>query len=428
MRLSPVITTITALLLAATLLLVGWLFLRPSGPLLPEATFSHETLTPNADGLDDIARIRYTLARPATVSIYFEDADGTRFMYREGNPRESGDYELLFSGIVQGFVLPDESVEGDVIARVLPDGDYTWFVDAESAEEDQVLSGQFTVADADTLLPDLKGFSVSPEIFSPNRDGIDDRTWINVHLDKEAQLSVNLIEYDTGVTRPIGEREGNIPPGMPGLHTFEYEGDVDLGVSPPSDGTHDIVALAEDALGQKVEYRGELNIENGGVPRADIVNATVEFSEQTVIQGDILYFELVVENYGAAPIRTTGPEPGFVYVDDETANTHGHYDESGAWRVGIDCDTCIRDYPWRWSVGEESELTKIGEYYYLMPGQRATVTGGIQLTQIPSRNPLNFWAGLIHEDVEVAQINNRVDPSFTRIVPADEENSLDGEN
>jgi hypothetical protein len=54
--------------------------------------------------------------------------------------------------------------------------------------------------------------------------------------------------------------------------------------------------------------------------------------------------------------------------------------------------------------------------YYLRPGQRATVTGGIVLDQIiESRNPQYFWAGLIHEDVEIALINNRVKPNRVTI-------------
>ena len=37
------------------------------------------------------------------------------------------------------------------------------------------------------------------------------------------------------------------------------------------------------------------------------------------------------------------------------------------------------------------------------------------LTEAPDRNPLYFWAGLIHEDVEVAEVNNRVDPELITI-------------
>jgi hypothetical protein len=34
----------------------------------------------------------------------------------------------------------------------------------------------------------------------------------------------------------------------------------------------------------------------------------------------------------------------------------------------------------------------------------------VQIVDVPRRNPLYYWAGLIHEDVEIASVNNRVDP------------------
>ena len=49
-------------------------------------------------------------------------------------------------------------------------------------------------------------------------------------------------------------------------------------------------------------------------------------------------------------------------------------------------------------------------YYYLPPNTKAQISGGIKITQKPPRDPLSFWAGLIHEDVEISSINNRVDP------------------
>lgn len=415
MRISPRITSAFALIAFAAIIGVAWLALRPAGPLLRSASFGAAVISPNADGIADVTTFRYALARPANVSIYFLDEAGARYDFRTDKPRASGEYELLFSGIVDGFIRVDDTVEGEVLARVLPNGDYTWVVAASSDAEQSMLSGEITIVDADTALPELRGFSISPDVFTPNRDGISDRTWVNLYLSKEARVTVNLID-DTGTGRPIAEQAGTIPPGDVGLHTFEYEGGVDLGVSPPPDGLYQVVALAEDALGQKVRATGELEIDYGGVPRADIVNATVEFDDTTVVLGETLYFTLTVENYGAAPIRTTGPAPGFVYAQDENANTHGWFDESGAWRVGIDCDVCIRDYPWRWALGDVSELTRIGDHYYLMPGQRATIRGGITITSEPARNPLYFWAGLIHEDVEISNVNNRVDPHFVTIV------------
>ena len=418
MRLPPLLTSITALLASTVLIAAGWLWLRPGGNLLTAAEFALESLSPNADGLNDVTRIRYNLARPARVSISFLDDSGKRFYFRRDNLRTSGEHHLLFPGIVEGFTFSEDDTEAEIIARVLPDGNYTWIIEAHGENESEELTGTLSVLGADIALPEIRGFSVSPPLFTPNRDGISDRVWVNLFLTKPAHLTVYLLDEDEN-QRPIAERPGEVPPGEPGLHTFEYEGGVDLGVNPPPDGTYQLIAIAEDALGQKTRVETQLTIEHGGVPRADIVNAQVEFTDTIVVQGQRLAFSLTVENYGTAPIRTSGPQPGFAYAQDENANSFGWYDESGAWRVGIDCDTCIRDYPWRWALGTRNELTKIGDHWYLMPGQRTTVNGDIIITHVPARNPLYFWAGLIHEDVEVSNINNRVDPHFVTIVPKD---------
>jgi hypothetical protein len=53
-----------------------------------------------------------------------------------------------------------------------------------------------------------------------------------------------------------------------------------------------------------------------------------------------------------------------------------------------------------------------------MPGQRAVVSGSIRLTEIvEARNPQQFWAGLIHEDVGIAPRNQMVDPHWIEILP-----------
>jgi hypothetical protein len=354
------------------------------------------------------------------------DASGNRYIFRGANERAAGEYELFFGGVVLGYRLPTEDIQGEVLSRVMQDGSYTWVVEAVAADGSQDRqTGTLLIQDADVQLPDLRGFSISPTAFTPNRDGVDDRTFINLALTKDAKLTVTLIEAGSGLQRVIPEKPGKAAPDSVGLHTFEYEGDVDLDVEPPPDGTHQVVALAQDRVGQQVRVQGELTIANGGVPRAEIVNATVTYNTSTVLQGGVLEFELVVENYGVAPLRTTDPAPGYLYHDTETANTFGFYEQSGAWRVGIDCDVCIRDYPWRWALGDRSDLTKIGDFYYLMPGKRAVITGKIQLDTIPDRNPLYFWAGLIHEDVEVSSVNNRVDPQLIKIVPFNEQNEYE---
>ena len=73
----------------------------------------------------------------------------------------------------------------------------------------------------------------------------------------------------------------------------------------------------EDRVGSLVEVRSTLEIREGGVPRADVVQAAVEFSPKVVPLGATLYFTATVENFGKVPIRTTGPRPGTGYTTEQ---------------------------------------------------------------------------------------------------------------
>lgn len=418
MRLNPTLTTLTAIAAAAVLLGAAWAVLRPAGPVLVSAELSLNAISPDADGIDDIARITYRLRRPASVSIYFLDSNNTRYDFRTDNPRDSGEHTLLFSGIVDAYSLPGDQNGAVILARVLQNGAYTWVVEAtESNGETMPIKGTLTVVDADTTLPDLKNLAASPALFSPNQDGINDRVAINVWLDKEipeSNLRVTLIGPD-GLAYPIAEAGTEVLPGRAGLHLYDYDGGIDNGVNPPPDGAYIVRAEAEDKIGQKMMAETTLAIQNSGMPRAEIYLGEIKWSSPVVVFGEALYFELTVENYGNAPIRTFGPWSGSVYEQTQNSNTLGFYEQDGAWRVGIDCDSCIRDYPWRWGLGTPDTLTPIEEngetHYYLMPGQRAVIKGGVILTEvIEARNPQYFWAGLIHEAVGITIINNRVDP------------------
>ncbi len=431
MRIPPALTVIFALATLILLLALGYVMSRPLAPVIAEATFSLTTITPNADGDTDVTEITYRLRREATVSIYFEDAQGQRYYFRRDQTRPRGEYRVLFGGVVEGYVREGEEVHGTVLARLLADGTYTWVIAALDHLTGQVerRSGTLVVADADPLLPDLWEFSIAPEVFTPNQDGLDDLVWINVYVPKPAQLEVFLID-SAGKRYFVPESQEGRAPGEEGRHTFRWDGGVDMGIDPPPDGTYTVLVEASDEEGQRIQRTGQLTIRDGGVPLAEIVGQpvgdTVNFSAETVVVGDVLYFELTVENYGDAPIRTTGPPPGYVYEQDETFASTGYYEESGAWRVGIHCQTCLSNYPWRWALGTPETLTPIEHngqiHYYLMPGQRAVVTGGIRLTNIvEARNPQQFWAGLIHEDVGIAPLNDHVDPHWIEIVPSEAE-------
>jgi len=391
--------------------------------LLSNVSFAPETISPNADGDTDATSIHYELGQNAIVSIYLEPSDGRRHFFREVQPRSAGVYDVLFSGVIDG--------------RLLPDGEYRWAIEATDAGgQSQSAEGRLNLSGGESTAPEITNFSILPQEFTPNRDGISDRATINVYLNKPAALYVTLqnVLCNGSATPPLDRPELDCTPfpvaekattretrqpGEAGLHEFDYDAGVDLGADPPRDGTYRVTARAEDAVGQVTIVTGTLKVVDGGVPRAEIRDGEVSFSASSLLVGQTLYFTLTVENYGAVPIRTSGPPPGYLYDDDQNYNTAGFSTEAGAWRVGIDFETSKRDYPFRWAVGSPQDLIakEIGgtKYYYLPPNTISIVTGGIHLTELQPHNPVVFWAGLIHEFVEITPINQRVDPQPVRI-------------
>jgi len=423
LRLREVLILLTAALLSGLCLVLTGCGRKP---LLSNVSFSKDVITPNADRDNDVLAITYDLSRSAVVSIFFEGSDGERYYFRDHvrhGPSVDEPYQVYFAGVVDGYLLPGEQVEGFAIEkRVLQDGRYTWVVEAtDDAGVTEHVTGTLTIADADTVLPELRGFSVYPPTFSPNRDGIDDRATINVDLKKDVEeLSVYLTGED-GARYYVEEKETVTRSNEAGWHEFDYDAGVDRGADPPPDGTYTVTMRARDAVGQWTVATGELTIENGGVPRAYILNGEVEWPgggpEVSVPLGGTLYFTLTVENDSSVPIRTSGPPPGTVYDSDQNYATLGEYVQSGVFRVAIHCETSAIDHPWRWAVGGPDDLVTDDEgHLYLPAWGRALVTGGIRFVDVvEARNPQYCYASLIHEDVEISMVNFRVDPVFLRI-------------
>lgn len=430
-KLTPIWVSIIAFIIVIAAVAVGWRLLNGDNSLLRDVSVNIDTITPNADGDTDATLLSYELSRNADVSIYFENDEGRRFYFRQEKPRGAGEYRVLFSGVVDGYSLPTDEVQGEILSRLLQDGSYTWTVQATDTngvtEREQ---GSLSVVDADTDLPDLRDFTLDFHTFTPNRDGISDRVKAQFYLTKEVdEVRVFLLLPD-GSEVPISELEREIPAKMPGRHVYDYEGGVDNGATPPPDGSYQIAAEARDLEGQRIRVEDNLTIQYGGVPRADIfappAGDTLDFSTTAVAQCDTITFTMTVENYGTTPIRTTGPAPGTIYDSDWNFNTLGWHTESGAWRAAIGFENELTNYPFRWSLGNPEELEEIDGYLYLMPGQRAVITGGIRVVgPFGDRNPQPMWAGLIHEDVEISEFNNRVDPHAILVDLSDELNRDD---
>ncbi|MBN1261428.1 MAG: hypothetical protein JXB35_12190 [Anaerolineae bacterium] len=390
-----------------------------SKPLLDDVTVIPDLITPNADGQTDLATISFRLNRSADVTIRFHDWNENVFTFRDGIPLgvDEDPYTVLFPGVVAGFTLPGEDYPVQIERRVLPDGVYTWEIIARGRDgETASATGALTIQDADTELPVITGFSVYPKTFSPNQDGIDDRVTINAFLKKDvAALTVYMLD-ENGVRHHIPEDERATPLNQAGFHTFDYDGGIDAGAEPPPDGTYIVYAEARDVLGQEIVVTDTLTLVNAGRPMAYILNGDVEIKPTTLVISDTLCFTLTVENDSGTYLRTTGPWSGSTYRSDENFNALGWAQESGVFRVGLDFDTSLRNYPFRWSIGRpEVDLVQIGKHWYLPPFARSEVTGCVQIVEMPPRVNLYFWAGLMHEDVEIAPINNRVDPQLVEV-------------
>lgn len=427
-KLSPVVVAVIAIGVVLLITALGWLIFKGDPSLLRSVSFQHDAISPNADGQQDVTTISYELSRNADVSIYFENGEGERFYFRQDEPRGVGEYQVLFSGVVDGYTLPGETIEGEILARLLQNDDYTWTIGVtDNKGKKEEVSGFLAIRNADNLLPEIRNFSLDRHVFSPNQDGIDDRIQIQFFLPKEVVQTRVFVEAADGSELPVAEVERGVKPGSPGRHYFDYEAGVDNKATPPPDGTYKIAAVAEDAEGQRIRVEDQLEIQFGGVPRAEIISPvigdTVDWTSTAVAICDTIFFTLTVQNYGTTPLRTSGPEPGTIYDSEWNYNSLGWHTESGAWRIAIGFENELSNYPYRWAIGVTDELEKIGDHYYLMPGQRAVIRGGIRLTgPFGDRNPQPVWAGLIHEDVEISQFNNRVDPVDILVDIPDESN------
>jgi hypothetical protein len=406
------------------------------GALLSGVTIAPNTISPNADGQDDVAIINYQLARPAALSIYLVDAKGEKHYFRQNERRSAGKYEARFYGLIEQAVTLGPGL-GINAGQVLPNGTYTIAVEAADEQgERQQVTGQLTIVEADTTMPTLRQFSVftpligrerpagqaGKVIFTPNRDGISDRIVVSYYLEKDATVSVYLVnpndsahpsatlraspKYPLPMTLMGRENPATAIYLQQGHYEHEYEGGVDLGNTPPPDGDYLVVGEATDKVGNHTVVTAPLAIAEGGVPLAEIV--ATRFEPVAVPMGGLLRVEITVRNIGPVPIRSKGPYSGTIYANDQNFNSisvlndpqKDFFEEPGVFRVGVDYEgnSAGREYPYRWGFSGDK----------LMPGEQQTVVGYIRMVEKTKPHNPYFWAGLLHE--QVRKVNDKSGP------------------
>jgi hypothetical protein len=343
-----------------------------------------------------VARISYALGRQARVTLYLVDQSGQRHTLRTAVERPVGSYETLFSGVVND--------------RLLPDGAYLCVLEAATSSGVTTRVESFlTLQGGEPNYIQVQNLNIYPSTFTPNRDGISDRVTVAYHLTRKAtSVQVYLVGAD-GSKYPLPEDKIR-PMGAAGNHEHDFEGGVDLGATPPPNGTYTVVVEAQDAVGNRDIAEGELTIQDGGVPRVEIVNRAAQWSAKVVPLGGTLTFTCTLRNIGNVAIRTKGPPPGALYTTQDNYNTKQLYDEPGIFRLGLDYEgnSSGRSYPFRWQLGTDDELTTVDGQRYLLPGQTVLVVGHLQIVDKPVKVAPYYWLGLIHE--QVAIVEDRVEP------------------
>lgn len=372
--------------------------------LITNISINPETISPRPGESNRATKIGYALSRPARVNVYLVNETG-KYVLRENQSRASGDFEILFGGSVDN--------------RTLNDGTYQVVVEAQDENGlSESKLGTLNIVNADTTLPELQAFTVFPQEFTPNQDGLDDRVIIRYYLTKPARVTVYIT--DGKKKFPIDEKKETTlltedKLSAIGPHEYDYDGGIDRGAPPPPDGAYTIVAEAVDVNGNLVREQAPLIIKDGGTPRAAIIGSAGDFNPRVIPLGETLYFTVTVKNVGTVPIRTKGPEPGFVYTTSQNFNVVEEFEEPGIWRLGVDSEgnSIGRQYPYRWQLGMNNELTQVERegktYYYLMPGQVVTVSGGIKISDKPPKVDPFYWFGLVQEQVRI--VEDHVEPT-----------------
>ncbi|TFG70041.1 MAG: hypothetical protein E4H27_06450 [Anaerolineales bacterium] len=349
-----------------------------------------------------------------------KNADGFSYLVRQGDTEKiypSGRHAFLFNGLVQGYVLPDEKLPFQVIQRLVPDGEYTVVVAADTGRKNAQIEGLLAVDHKFLALPTLSEFSINPGRISPNRDGIHDTAIVTLHLPQDVhQLSVYAISPGEDAY-PIPEEYGLAPLNAAGNHTYRFDALEVMGEQ-LMEGQFMVIADAYDVFEQHIRWQLPLEVTGVGEVAGFILDGAVTYSGDVVGLNDTLCFSLTVLNNGDGYMRTIGPWSATQYQDTMNFTTKKYPEDKGAFRIGLDLESSDGQYPFRWALGTPGvDLVQLEDGWYLPPRRTGTVTGCVRFSVMPKVNPQYAWVGLIHEQSDLQLVNHSVAPHLVKVVP-----------
>lgn len=380
--------------LALVTALAGFGCTSSGNPLLSELHLDSNVVSPNGREATQPVTVGYRLGKPAVVTAYLvSEKEDRLFLEKEEVRPVAGSYIIPFDG----SYLPN--VKG-AERRVLPEGEYTLVVEARNPNGGtQQSRAKVRVRDPDTHFPAVRDLTLTPQLISPNFDGIDDLLHVRYRTTKKA--TITLYAQQEGGKRFLLEKAEGRPSGE---QAGSWDGMFADRLLPS--GPYQLVVEARDMAGNVALESCPFRIDSAAMPEAQITS--VIFTPQRLEAGGTVKLEIRVRNRGNTVLRSHGPAPGFSYSsrDSYDAIQSGAFQEkAGYWRVGIDwsdrAEITGSKYPYRWGLGKD-----------LAPGEEVTVVG---FFRIDHRYPrLWLFAGLLQE--QIRQWDREVGRTFLEIV------------
>lgn len=334
----------------------------------------------------DALSIEYRIGQLARVSARLEGPNGQNYSLRQDEERSPGAYVLRLNGAI------DVAENGLTQTRVLPNGDYRYTLTAVGANGTRSeAGGHLAIANSPATAGalEVEGLNATPALISPNFDAREDAALLGWRTTQPATVTVSIdgpADFHKVLTtlknRPAQEDK------------TAFNGLDQRGVPVP-DGIYTYTVAAADRWGNVTRRAARLEVKGGGKPEAVVEGVTIGPTE--ILQGGLITVTMRVRNIGKVPIRTQGPDSGFVYSTREVFSSveGGKYeDKAGYWRVGVDYDSNsgggASRYPFRWGFGRD-----------LQPGESADITGLIRVDKREEK--LRFYVGLIQEQIGLPQ-------------------------
>lgn len=358
------------------------------GPLLSGVTSDAGQLDLSAgENQDSPANIHYTIGQPAKVSVTLQAPDGQSYQLRQDESRSPGQYTLALPGVI------DLQQDGLTQTRLLGNGTYHYRVQAAplSGGAAQDAGGTFVVKNSPggTEPPQVDSLFASPAVISPNFDAREDTATIGWRTSQPSTVTVSIAGPDGYSTQLTTLKN------QPAQESKVVFNGLDPKGEPLPDGVYTYTVQASDAWGNVTRKASTVEIKGGGRPTAVIEQASI--SPTQILQGGVITVTVRVRNTGKVPIRTQGPDSGYMYDFNQTYASieNGKYtDAAGFWRIGVDYESNSGGgpsrYPFRWGFGHD-----------LQPGEAVDITGLIKVNRPEEK--LNFYVGLIQEQVSLPQ-------------------------